>query len=217
MRLNVRVDQHSPRTATAVERVVLLHGFQNRRPREHWQHWLAEELRRAGAEVRYPQLPEPDAPKLDAWLEVLERELEGAAAASTVVVAHSLGAALWLDYTRRRFAAGPAQGPVVARTVLVAPPSRSVALGIPEIAAFAPPAPGQREARALHAASIEAPQLVASDADPYDPEGVAASYAEPYGLDARIVPGGGHLTPADGFGPFPLLLELATRPVAAAA
>ncbi len=48
------------------ESYLLLRGWENRRPAAHWQHWLAGELAIAGAQVLYPQLPEPDEPAVDA-------------------------------------------------------------------------------------------------------------------------------------------------------
>lgn len=55
-------------------RFLILHGAENRRPREHWQHHLAEELRARGEIVLYPQLPDPDNPRLETWLELLRAE-----------------------------------------------------------------------------------------------------------------------------------------------
>jgi predicted alpha/beta hydrolase family esterase len=43
--------------ARGQRRFLVLHGWQNRRPREHWQHWLTDSLRATGERVRYPQLP----------------------------------------------------------------------------------------------------------------------------------------------------------------
>ena len=107
------------------EEILILHGWQNRRPDGHWQRWLAAELASRGSTVHYPQLPEPDAPVLDDWIDAVESQLRDTDAASLTVVAHSLGCLLWLAYV--------------------------------------------------------------------------------------AVEGGGHLTVDDGYGPFPLVLELATR------
>ncbi|MCA1694852.1 MAG: hypothetical protein LC749_09020 [Actinobacteria bacterium] len=43
------------------------------RPPEHWQFLLAAQLVERGHEVRYPTLPEPDAPQLERWLDVSTR------------------------------------------------------------------------------------------------------------------------------------------------
>jgi len=53
---------------------LILHGVENHRPPEHWQFLLAAQLVEHGLEVRYPALPEPDAPELERWLATLEHE-----------------------------------------------------------------------------------------------------------------------------------------------
>lgn len=203
--------------------VIILHGWQNRRPEGHWQRWLAGELRGLGHEVRYPQLPDPDAPDLAVWLAALDRELRGTDPEQLTIVAHSLGCLLWVAHANARAAAGE-RGHVARRVVLAAPPSDAVVSSIPEIASFAvmsPAASGAGEGRtadaaaavgpglraALAAASLEPPVVVAGDDDEYSPveaEGLAARF----GLERLVVDGGGHLTIDDGFGPFPLLLDL---------
>jgi hypothetical protein len=54
---------------------LILHGVDNVRPPEHWQSLLAAQLVEHGLEVRYPALPEPEAPDLERWLAALEQEL----------------------------------------------------------------------------------------------------------------------------------------------
>ncbi|MDR6908072.1 putative alpha/beta hydrolase family esterase [Agromyces sp. 3263] len=192
------------------EEILILHGWQNRRPEGHWQRWLAEELASRGVSVRYPQLPEPDAPVLDEWLDAVESELQATDAASLTVVAHSLGCLLWLAYLARRGERGEV-GAVARRVVLVAPAAPDVLSGIPEIAAFARfGEPGALPV--AHAdAVLERGVVVASADDPFCPAGADIVYATPFDLDYVAVEDGGHLTMDDGYGPFPLVLELATR------
>jgi predicted alpha/beta hydrolase family esterase len=75
---------------------LILHGVENWRPREHWQWWLAHELRARGEHVFYPQLPAPSSPALDEWLAVLHGELSQLGNGERVIIAHSCGVALWL-------------------------------------------------------------------------------------------------------------------------
>ncbi|MFJ3906578.1 RBBP9/YdeN family alpha/beta hydrolase [Streptomyces sp. NPDC090025] len=189
---------------------LLLHGFENRRPPGHWQHWLAGELRARGHEVRYPQLPEPDAPRLADWLDALTEHgtppndgdrPEG----EFVVLAHSLGVLLWLH------AVAAGRAPAADRVLLVAPPSPRVAAGIPEIAAFA--AGPAADALTLALAPVkDTARLVHGDGDPYCPEGADRAYGIPLGLDMDHVPGGGHLNPGHGFGPWPAVLAWCENP-----
>lgn len=154
--------------------VLILHGWQNRRPAGHWQHWLAEELESSGVRVGYPQLPEPDAPVLDDWLGELESQLAGTDPHELTVVAHSLGCLLWLAYAARRAESGQS-GAVARRVVLAAPAAPAVLRGIPEIAAFAPVLDGEAARHALAATALERPIVVAGSDDPYCPEGAERS------------------------------------------
>ncbi|MEU7075361.1 alpha/beta hydrolase [Streptomyces narbonensis] len=175
---------------------LILHGFQNHRPPGHWQHWLAGELRARGHEVRYPQLPEADAPVLDDWLASLAMHGERPAAGEFVVLAHSLSVLLWLRAGARR--------PDADRVLLVAPPSPRVTASIPEIAAFA-------DGLDLAEAGVRA-RLVYGDGDPYCPEGADVHYGTPLGLDTDHVPDGKHLNPDSGYGEWASVLEWCEDP-----
>lgn len=114
---------------TAAPRFVILHGWENRRPPEHWQHWLADELRARGEEVDYPQLPDPDTPDLDTWRGILSG-LVARDETPVTLVAHSLAASLWLTH----LALGGSTGHVT-RVALVAIPA-PVVLGPTIVAPF---------------------------------------------------------------------------------
>ena len=59
------------------------------------------------------------------------------------------------------------------------------------------------EPAALAAAARSGARLVCSDDDPYCPEGGQALFGAPLELDVDLIPGGGHLSEADGYGPWP--------------
>jgi predicted alpha/beta hydrolase family esterase len=178
-------------------RFLIVHGLGNHRPAAHWQCWLADQLRAAGRDVRYPQLPRPDAPHLARWLEVLAEEYSRLGAGERVVVCHSLGCALWHAAWSRGTLTRPAD-----RVLFVAPPGPSV-LDEAVTAEF-----GHLDNAAALLASCRVPlRLVASDRDPYCVEGPAAElYGKPLGLDSETLVGAAHLTPASGFGPWPRVL-----------
>lgn len=206
---------------------LVLHGFQNHRPPGHWQHWLSGALAERGHEVRYPQLPEPDAPRLADWLAALEEHGkrpacegqgksqgkgtgedkgtgEGTSDGEFVVLAHSLGVLLWLH------AVAAGRAPEADRVLLVAPPSPQVTASIPEIAEFADFA---EFADGLDRARPQVPtRLVYGDGDPYCPEGADVPYGIPLGLDLDHVPGGGHLNPDHGYGAWPDVLAWCENP-----
>ena len=185
--------------------VLIVHGWQNRRPEGHWQHWLAGRLRDDGHEVRYPQFPDPDVPVLGDWLELLRSELAtlGRGGGERVLVCHSLAVLLWWQ-------AAPSLGELQPdRVLLVAPPSADVLRGYPEVAAFAPPG---IETTPLPEDLVARTRLVAADDDPYFPGGAASRYADRFGLDTDVVPGGQHLDLSAGYGSWPSVLAWCSDP-----
>ena len=188
-----------PRRPTRTVPTVVLHGWQGSGA-DHWQSWLAGRLRAAEREVRYPDLPDPDAPSLKDWLGALPAALEGLADDGFDVVAHSLGAVLWLHHV----AAGTTC-PRPARVALVAPPSPSTTIA--EITAFFPPPLDVDTVRHGAGGTV----LVGSDDDPYTPEGIALAYGRPLKMPTTIIVGGGHLNPDAGYGEWPAVLDWCGR------
>jgi uncharacterized protein len=177
-----------------MRRFLILHGLENHRPRGHWQWWLTEELRRCGEQALYPQLPDPSAPQLGRWLELLSAEYEQLGDGERVVICHSLACVLWYEACRRKVLARPAD-----RILLVAPPGPSV-IAWPVTADFHQ---GSWNGDLLRASSRSSIRLVASERDPYCPEGPAALvWGEPLGLDAETISAAGHFTITDGYGPW---------------
>lgn len=193
-----------PRRPTRSVPTVLLHGWQRNEP-EHWQNWLAAELRSAGREVRAPLLPDPDAPQLEPWLATLRATLADLPADGYDVLAHSLGAVLWLHHAVDVGALDTVGTPRPARVALISPPSPLTE--IPEIDAFLPPPLSIDAVRAAADGTV----LVGGSDDPHCPEGLAEAYGRPLKMATTIVPGGGHLNVAAGFGPWPAVLSWCNR------
>lgn len=183
-------------------RFLVLHGWQNRRPRQHWQWQLVEALRNDGEQVLYPQLPDPDRPSLDAWTDLVRAELAQLGRAERVVIAHSLAVPLWLHCATRLTA-----DEHVDRVLLVSPPSPDVLRNHDEVSAFAE----VHQDPATTAASATTTRLVCSDNDPYCPEGAPLAYAA-LGLDTDIIPDGQHLDPDAGYGRWPAALAWCRDP-----
>lgn len=175
-------------------RFVILHGWENRRPPGHWEHWLTEQLRERGFDVDYPQLPDPDTPDLDTWLELLD-ELVTRDERPVTLLAHSLAASLWLT----RLARGGKPGRVT-RLALAAIPAPEV-LRTTVVASFIDHPP-----RITALPGVE--QIVfEGENDPYSPGGVRAAYDIDPMIPVEAVPAGEHLTPDSGFGAWPRILE----------
>lgn len=166
----------------------------------HWQTWLEDELHAASRDTSRPDFADLDHPALDDWLAALRRALAPLPADGFDVVAHSLGAVLWLHHV-----IDPGDSPRAARVLLVAPPSPRTE--VPELAPFVPPPLDVDAVRR----GADGTALVAGDDDPYLPEGVAAAYGLPLKIATTIVPGGGHLNVASGYGPWPTVLDWCRR------
>jgi len=180
-------------------RFLILHGVENWRPREHWQWWLAEQLRRRGEHVLYPQLPSPSSPALDEWLAVLHGELAQLGTGERVVIAHSCSVALWLLAAPEVTAEER-----VDRVALIAPPGPSAF-----IAPYRAFLPCGIDPAAVAKASKTPAVVVSSDNDPYWPEGIdgyKSIYTDALGLEHHIIAGAGHISIDDGYGPWPAIL-----------
>ena len=185
-------------------RFLVLHGWQHHRPPAHWAWWLTDQLRERGEQVLYPQLPDPDHPRLTAWLTAFAAEWAQLGRGQRVVLAHSLGAVLWL-----RAATEGLTDPPADRVLLVAPPSPEVTRSTPDMAEFDAPL----DAAALRRSCRERVRLACSDADVYSTEGTAAEvYGAPLDLDVDLLPGARHLSDDDGYGPWPAVLDWCLDP-----
>lgn len=178
-------------------RFLMVHGVQHRRPRQHWMWWLTESLRQRGEQVLYPQFPMPEQPSVNEWLDLLYAELRQLGDRERVVVCHSLGCALWL------------------RTALTLPPELRVTrvLLVSPLGDHAFSAANSNEAfrlnsvdpQLLAAASEKPPRVVISATDPYAPAD-PTEWSAALGLECDVLPAAGHITPQDGYGPWPAAL-----------
>ena len=164
-----------PIAATAkvayMKRVLIIHGWGNERPDGHWHRLLATALRKEGHVVAYPQLPDTELPSLAKWLAVLKVELDmlkEAGDGELIVFGHSLGCITWLHI---------AQGEILkeqaSRVMLVAPADPELLGEVPD---FQLDLSNSAVKAAAHKAS-RSTLLVGSDADPWLPKGIEATYA----------------------------------------
>lgn len=177
-------------------KVLLIHGWTNRRPVGQWQRRLAAAARNEGHLVSYPQLPNPDQPILEEWLEVLAAELDqfdevtSRASEPLIVLAHSLGCVAWMQLADRGLLKQPAD-----RVLLVAPPEPAPISPVPT---FVMDLSDGRAERVVKGSAREV-TLVGSDADVWQPSGIQAGVGDMIGLEAVVVPGAKHFSTLDGF------------------
>jgi predicted alpha/beta hydrolase family esterase len=182
---------------------------------QDWLPWLAGQLREAGREVRVVAWPSPASADLDSCLAALHQQLAGLPDDGFDLLAHSTPCLLWLHHATRAArgadanAAGdsPAAGtsPRPARVALVAPPAPDRQLPAWDFLRPVPLAvdPLRRAA--------DGTVLVGGDDDPHCPGGVAQVYGAPLKMAATVLAGGGALTAATGYGPWPAVLDWCGR------
>jgi hypothetical protein len=179
--------------------VLLAHAYAGRTP-DHWQSWLAGRLAHRGVQVDLLTFADPDRPELDFWLAELHEHLDAAPAdAERVVLAHAVGAALWLHHAATR----PKPARRVDRVLLVAPPGpRWHEANVREFEPAPVDAVGVREAAA-------STRLVTSDNDPTRSVDEARALAKDLDVDWDVIPGAGQLSAESGYGRWPAALDWA--------
>jgi predicted alpha/beta hydrolase family esterase len=73
--------------------VIVLHVARGG-PDTNWSPWLHAKLENQGVEVAPPRLPTPQGQSLEAWFEAYDRAVASLLPAPTILVGHSLGAAM---------------------------------------------------------------------------------------------------------------------------
>ena len=105
-----------------------------------------------------------------------------------VVIGHSLGAVTWLKLVSEGLAPS-----LVSRVLLVAPADPELLIDIPDfILDVAAAAPAVRSA----ANTV----VVGSDEDPWQPNGIEATFSDPLDVPVVLVPGARHFSLSDGYG-----------------
>lgn len=186
-----------------MKKVLLLHGWTNKRPEGHWLRLSAAALRSAGHQVLYPQFPNPDTPNPADWQELLRQEanmLDEIEGGEKILVAHSLGTTNFIYGCLDEIFNQPFD-----RVLFVAPPDpvmtnetegiegETLNLDNPLIKPMV-----QKYAKSL--------TVIASDNDRWLPRGVGI-YKEPLGVEPIIYKAAGHFSLDDGWGKWQGLLN----------
>lgn len=182
-------------------RVLVMHGWTNRRQENTWHRILVSELRHQGHQVLYPQFPNTDNPSLEDWQELLLAELallEEAGAGETVVIGHSLGCVNFIHAAVDGKITKP-----IDRLLFVAPADPKL-LG--EIAGLKVALDKPATKQAVHAA-VKSLTIVGSDADPWIPNGVHETFGVPLGVEAIVIEGAQHFRGDEGWGRWQGILD----------
>ncbi len=189
-------------------RILIMHGWTNRRQEGVWQRKLASALRHQGHQVIYPQFPNTDAPVLEEWQELLLAELDllaEAGSGETIVIGHSLGCVNWIQAA----AEGKIKTPV-DRLLLVAPADPDLLGEVKGLKVNLK----KRQVVDAALASAKSITLVGSDLDPWLPDGVQATYGDPLGARAVILEGVKHFSLTDGFSDWQGVVDWVNDPAA---
>ena len=179
-------------------RVIVLHGAHGGAG-TNWFPWLHDALTAEGIEVLRPRFPTPQGQSLAAWLDTSDLAVGSLPAAPTILVGHSLGAALALRLVER--AVAPFEGLFLAAGFIGA-------LGLPDYdpinqSFFAAPF----DWAGIRARKGRACRCWAGDDDPYVPLSPSQEIADALAAPLEILPGGGHLNRETGFNAFPQLRD----------
>jgi predicted alpha/beta hydrolase family esterase len=189
-------------------RVLIMHGWTNRRQENTWHRILVSELRHQGHQVLYPQFPNTDNPSLGDWQELLLAELallEEAGPGETVVIGHSLGCVNFIHAAVEGKIAQP-----IDRLLFVAPADPKL-LG--EIQGLKVALDKAATKHSLHAA-VKSLTIVGSDADPWIPDGVQETFGAPLGVEAIVIEGAQHFRGDEGWGRWQGILDWVNDPSA---
>ncbi len=179
-----------------MKKVLLNHGYTNKRPVGHWLRLTATELRNRGHQVWYPQYPAPDAPVAEDWQNLIAQEasmMDDVVGGEKIAICHSLGCVNWLVAAHD----GRFEHPF-DRLLLVAPPDPALLNEIPEIKGE-PLDVSDSQFRGSAFTAAKSITLIASDQDRWLPNGIGI-WEEALGLEAVMFPGAGHFSLDDGFG-----------------
>lgn len=189
-------------------RVLIMHGWKNRRQENTWHRILTAALRKQGHQVLYPQFPNTDAPHHDDWQELLLAELallEEAGEGEKIVIGHSLGCVNFI----RAAVDGKISNPV-DRLLLVAPADPNL---LDEVPGFKVDL-AKSATKAALAEAVKSLTIVGSDADPWSPDGVQETFGKHLGVEAIIIEGAQHFRADEGWGQWQGLLDWVNDPAA---
>jgi len=185
--------------------ILIIHGTGGH-GRKNWNGWLADKLRLLGHEVIAPDLPHPDQPVFEEWMEALEK-YSNRLDKNSIVIGHSLG-----GHAALHFAAKLEKR--INKLILVAPSSNKI--DWKEFAKIHPDNPVEHQDKfhhqdVLYSSIHKNTQEIIyyySDNDFYIPSTITEAYKKVLKADYRLLKGRNHFSISNGRAyTFPELIE----------
>ncbi|MFF2446655.1 RBBP9/YdeN family alpha/beta hydrolase [Neobacillus sp. NPDC058068] len=174
---------------------LIIHGLGGSGP-DHWQTWLANELKERNFHVCYPTFSQFDSPDKVVWLKELNSAIETIPTNYRLtVITHSLGCLLWFHYAASK------NKRLAKQAILVAPPSPKIILS--EAKTFYPVPLNKNQL----VEAAEETLFVHSSNDPYCSPDDAEKFKS-LNLPTITLPSAGHINTLSGHGKWPLILDL---------
>ena len=186
-----------------VKKIILLHGWTNKRPEGIWHRLAATELRALGHQVWYPQFPNPDQPKTEQWQELLVQEsnmMDEVQGGEKIAIAHSLGCLNWL------VAAMTDRITSFDRVLFVAPPDTQLTDQADGIEGDPVDLTHPAVLPAIAAKAKEF-NIIAGDNDHWLPRGIQETYGEIWNMEPLVFKDAGHFSLEDGWGHWQGLID----------
>ena len=182
-----------------MKRIFIIHGW-GFAPRNNFYPWLKSELEKLGYKVFAPDMPDTDTPVIEAWVNHL-RDLVGTPDKNTYFIGHSIGCQTILRYLET--ISTPVGGAIFVAGWF------NLTNQDEEEKVIAKPWIETPIDYAKVKVNLTSSVAILSDNDPYVPyEETKRNFEIRLGSEVVTIPGAGHITSGDGFGPFPQLVEI---------
>lgn len=168
--------------------------------RSCWRGWLADIMRKKGAEVTSPDFPNTNEPELGEWLEAVRKEVSKFDE-DWVLVSHSLGGPTIL-----RLLESFEEDEKVGAVIMVAAFARD--LGIPEIRSFVENDFDWEKIKSKAGRFV----IINSDNDPFIELEEGKRLADLLGAELVVEHGAGHINEGAGYTSYPRILEFLEQP-----
>lgn len=183
-----------------MKRIYIIHGWSGSSTSD-WMPWLRDALEKEGLSVSVPDMPDPDNPKMERWVDFLTA-LAANADTDTYFVGHSMGCQAIVRY----LSALP-ENVRIGGAIFVAPVHKTIKNMSESESDIAGPwlnTPILWDKIRLHSNSFV---VVYSDNDPYIPSEDAELFGKNLGARLVLDPNRGHFSDDDDVTQLPVVLE----------